>query len=263
MRIIDDLITSIQADAPVRKVRTGPLLTAVCSRECGLASTLRHGGHDCDPAFVPGTGDRALQSALDLAKGAHSDKLSEAAVGMAAINSLLAVDESHCVDLNGRDLLIERGRGKKVALVGHFPFVPDLREAVGHLWVIELEPRAGDVTAEQGQALIPQADVVAITGSAFVNHTIERLLGLCSSKSLVIVLGPTAPLSPVLFDYGVDFICGTRVVNSERALRCLSAGTSFRLMQGVRHAPTGQEGVTDVHHLRAGALMATGQISRH
>lgn len=263
MGIIEDLIGSLRVDAPTREVRVGRLLTAVWSRECGLASTIGHGRQNHGSGLARDAGSLAGQSALKVSRLLHSDSPMEAAVGMAAINSLLAVDESHCVDLNGRDLLIERGRGKKVALVGHFPFVPDLREAVGHLWVIELEPRAGDVTAEQGQALIPQADVVAITGSAFVNHTIERLLGLCSSKSLVIVLGPTAPLSPVLFDYGVDFICGTRVVNSERALRCLSAGTSFRLMQGVRHAPTGQEGVTDVHHLRAGALMATGQISRH
>ncbi len=58
-----------------------------------------------------------------------------------------------------------------------------------------------------------QADIVAITGSALINHSIERLLNLCRPESFVVVLGPTTPLSPVLFDHGVDVICGTRVVD--------------------------------------------------
>jgi uncharacterized protein (DUF4213/DUF364 family) len=59
-------------------------------------------------------------------------------------------------------------------------------------------------------------------------------LGLCRPDSLVIVLGPTTPLSPVLFDYGVDIVSGTLVVDPELALRCLSEGATFRQMRGVR-----------------------------
>jgi uncharacterized protein (DUF4213/DUF364 family) len=153
---------------------------------------------------------------------------------MAAINSLLDVDEARCLELNAGDLLIERGRGKKVALVGHFPFVPALRAGAGRLWVLELRPHPGDVIATEAAAILPQADIVAITGSAFINHTIEDLLGLCRPKSVVMVLGPTTPLSPVLFDHGVHVISGTRVVDPELALRCLSEGATFRQMKGVR-----------------------------
>lgn len=153
---------------------------------------------------------------------------------MAAINSLLEVDEARCVELNAGDLLIERGRGKNVALVGHFPFVPALREAAGRLWVLELRPHPGDVDAEEAEAILPQADIVAITGSAFINHTIEDLLGLCRTKSFVMVLGPTTPLSPVLFDHGVDVISGTRVLDPELALRCVSEGATFRQIRGIR-----------------------------
>jgi len=234
VKIIDDLIGSIEGDALAREVRVGPFLTAVWSRECGLASTLGRGKHNHGAAFVRDAGRLAGRSALELARLAYSECPLEAGIGMAAVNSLLNVDDSRCVDLNARDLLIERGRGKKVALVGHFPFVPDLREAVGQLWVIELEPRPGDVSAEEGEFLIPQADIVAITGSAFNNHTMERLLAACRPESTVMVLGSTTPLSPVLFDYGVDIISGTRVIDPKRALRCLSEGATFRQMQGVR-----------------------------
>jgi hypothetical protein len=40
--------------------------------------------------------------------------------------------------------------------------------------------------------------------------------------------------SSFLFDYGVDVISGTRVVDPELALRCVSEGATFRQIGGVR-----------------------------
>ncbi len=234
MKILDDLITSLEDDVPTHEVRIGPFWTAVWSRACGLASTVVPPKHEHGSTLVEDPGKLAAAPALDLAHLAFSGSTLEASVGLAAINSLLAVDEGRCVDLNAGRFLLEHGRSKRVALVGHFPFVPDLRSAVGALSVVEQEPQPGDVTAEEGEALIDQADIVAITGSAFINHTIGRLLSLCRPESLVMVLGPTTPLSPVLFDYGVDVISGTRVVDPQLALRCLSEGAIFQQMQGVR-----------------------------
>lgn len=82
--------------------------------------------------------------------------------------------------------------------------------------------------------MIPLADVVAITGTALTNHTIEHLLDLCSKNAYVLMLGDTTPLSPVLFDYGLDAISGTRVVNPRQALSCVSQGANFRQIRGVR-----------------------------
>jgi uncharacterized protein (DUF4213/DUF364 family) len=234
MKILDELIGSLSEDAPVRELRIGPFWTAVWSRACGLASTVVPPEHEHGTTFVENVGALADGSALELTRLAYSHSTLEAGIGLAAINSLLDVDEARCVELNAGQFLIEGGRGKNVALVGHFPFVPALREAAGQLWVIELEPRPGDVTIDEGEGLIPQADIVAITGSAFINHTVERLLGLCRPESTVIVLGPSTPLSPVLFDYGVDVISGTRVVEPELTMHCLSQGATFRQMQGVR-----------------------------
>jgi uncharacterized protein (DUF4213/DUF364 family) len=234
VKILDDLMGSLRGDAPAREVRVGRFCTAVWSRACGLASTGGLGDHEHGVTFVPDAGSLAGRSARELAVLAYSDSPLEAGIGLAAVNSLLEVDETLCRELNAGDLLIERGRGRKVALVGHFPFVPALREAAGQLWVLELRPHTGDVGAEEAAAVIPQAEIVAITGSAFINHTIEGLLGLCRPDSLVMVLGPTTPLSPVLFDHGADVISGTRVVDPELALRCLSEGATFRQMKGVR-----------------------------
>ena len=234
MKVLDEVIGALTSDAPAREVRIGPFWTAVVSRAGGLASTVWPEEHEHGATFARDAGSLSGRSALELARLANSDSTLEAGIGLAAVNSLLDVDEERRVELNAGDLLIERGRDRTVALVGHFPFVPALREAARQLSVIELDPQAGDLPAEQAEAVLPEAEVVAITGSAFINHTIERLLGLCRQGSLVLVLGPTTPLSPVLFDYGADLISGTRVIDAELALRCLSEGATFRQMKGVR-----------------------------
>ncbi|MFO8011204.1 MAG: DUF364 domain-containing protein [Dehalococcoidia bacterium] len=43
---------------------------------------------------------------------------------------------------------------------------------------------------------MPRADVVAITSTSLINHTFEDLIQLCDANALVIMLGPSTPLSP-------------------------------------------------------------------
>jgi uncharacterized protein (DUF4213/DUF364 family) len=236
LEIINDLLTVLDYQATVKDIRLGPFWTAVLTRNCGLASTPHTADHHHgdSPAPVRDAGNLMDKSALELSQMARSESVLEAAIGMATINSLLEIDEGKCVELNAADLIEEQGRDRRVAIVGHFPFVKRLRQVAKELSVIERHPREGDLTERQAQDIIPEADVVAITGSAFVNHTIEVLLSLCRPKAYVIVLGPTTPLSPVLFDYGVDVVSGTRVIDTETVLRYASQGATFRQMKGVR-----------------------------
>jgi uncharacterized protein (DUF4213/DUF364 family) len=232
MKIIEELLSAINYEAPVREIRQGPFQTAVLSRYCGLASTPHEPGpHIKYP--VPEAGSLTEKTARDIAYMAKSGSPYEAAIGMAAINSLLEINERECKDLNARDLIAQKGAGRKVAIVGHFPFVPQLKEYVKELWVIEKEPREGDRTEAEAKDFIPQADVVGITGTAFTNHTVEHLLGLCDSKAYVIILGDTAPLSSVLFDYHINAISGTRVVDYKAALTCVSEGATYRQIRGI------------------------------
>jgi len=233
VKILDDLMEGL-AGAPAREVRVGRFWTAVWSRHCGLASTTGPGEHRHGARHVEGAGDLAGRSALELAKLSHSESSLEAGIGLAAINSLLEVDEARCVERNAGDLLVERGLDKRVALIGHFPFVPALREAAAKLSVLELRPQPGDSGAEEAEDIVPQAEVVAITGSTFINRSLESLLALCRPDAFVVILGPTTPLSPVLFDYGADAISGTRVIDPELALRSASEGATFRQIRGIR-----------------------------
>ena len=234
MRIIDDILSSLDYKASVRDICQGAFQTAVLTRGCGLAATPHDPGphHNQPPVKEPGL--LLNKDALSLARMALSPSPLEAAIGMATINSLIEIDEQRCTELNAGDLLSKKGEGKKVAIIGHFPFTPRLRTVVSELWVIERNPQEGDFTEAESEGLLPQADVVGITGTAFTNQTIESLLSLCKSNAYVVVLGGTAPLSPVLFDYGVSAVSGTRVIDPEAVLRCVSQGATFRQIKEVR-----------------------------
>lgn len=234
MRILHHLITTLDVHAPVQEIRQGVFHTAVITRHCGLAATLPRDALRQDPPLVREAGSLTLRTPAQLVQLAYSESILEAAIGMATINSLLVIEPARCQELNAADLIVAKAERKSVAIVGHFPFVPRVREKAKMLWVFEKNPWEGDVAEDQAEALIPRADVLAITGTALTNHTIEGLLALRKPGSFVLLLGDSVPLSPVLFDYGADAVCGTMVIDPQLALRCVSQGANFRQIKGTR-----------------------------
>jgi uncharacterized protein (DUF4213/DUF364 family) len=229
--ILDSLLSSLSEDRMVREVHTCVFWTAVLSKHCGLASTF----HEPHPSHRPvkDAGSLTELSALELAEYARSDNVLEASIGMAAINSLIDIDDARCIEENAFDVLARKGKGKNIAVVGHFPWIPKLRRIAKTLWVVEQRPQEGDLPPEAAEEVLAQADAVGITGTSFENHTIDRLLNL-SRNSFIVMLGPTTPLSPVLFDYGVDILAGTKVVEPDKTIRSISQGAMFTQVEGVR-----------------------------
>ena len=233
MKILDDLTSPLRReDSIVREVYVCVFWTAVVSKHCGLASTL-HEGHPYHK-IVREPGKLRGKSALELAEYANSDHLLEASIGMAAINSLIDVDEARCIEKNAFDVLAEKGRGKNIAIVGHFPWIIKLRKIARKLWVLEQRPREGESPAEAAEEILPKADVVGLTGTTLINHTIEKLLDLSKGKFIVMV-GPSSPLSPVLFDYGIDVISGSKIVDTEKTIRFITEGAIHTQTEGIKH----------------------------
>lgn len=234
MKILEDILSSLDYDTDVKDIRQGIFHTGVVTRYCGLAATLPRDALKQQGPLVESPGTLNEKSPSELVRMAFSGSILEAAIGMAAINSLIEVDESKCSELNARELIINRGKGRNIAIIGHFPFIPKLREIAQNLWVIEKNPRPGDYSEDRAKDLIPEADVLAVTGTAITNHSIEDLLSLKKENTFTVVLGDSAILSPVLFDYGVDAIAGTKVTDTGLALRCVSQGANFRQVKGTR-----------------------------
>lgn len=238
MTAIDALLASLPpGEIPVRDARVGAFWTVVWTgRGAGLASTQRDTHAPHGQSLIRWAGDLTAHTAGELAGLLRSESPMEAALGMAAVNALLAPGLGGLPDINAVDEIMRRGEGKRVAIVGHFPFVPRLRDSVGHLDVLELDPGPGELPSDVAAHILPQAEVAVITGTALVNKTFEALVAHCRPEAFVLVIGPSAPLSPVLFDYGVDLIAGTIVEDPRTALAVAGQGAIFRQMRGMRMA---------------------------
>ncbi len=214
---------------------TAVTLTVAGELRCGLASTLHH-DHQHGVADVPAAGKLQTYSGLELAALSQSEQPTLVSIGMAAVNALLPRQPEKWDDINAEEVIAEYGIEKPVALIGHFPFVERLRERVGQLTVLELNPRPDDLPASAAPAVLPDAAVVAITSMTLLNHTLDGLLALCSPQAQVILIGPSTPLSPVLFDYGVNLLCGSIVTNIRPVFQAVQQGANFRQVHkmGVR-----------------------------
>jgi len=233
MTILEDLVSNLGNDAPVRTILVGVHWTVVSSRNCGMAATLmNHRPHGT--AGVREVGRLNKKTARELVEYVFSDHLLEASIGLAALNSLMDIDEKQSTEINAVDVLIDKGKGKQVALVGHFPFIAKLQPAVRQLWVIEQHPAEAEYPAEAASDLLPQSDVVAITSSALINHTLDGLLQFCRADALVMMLGPSTPLSPIMFQHDVDILSGSKIVDEDAVLRTVGQGATFQQVEGVR-----------------------------
>lgn len=248
-RILEDLLSNL-LEGSITKVLIGLHWTAVVAeieggQRCGLASMLSKPHYHHGEPDVPQAGQLDNLSGSELAILAKSDDPALASVGMAAINALLPHYLEAWNDLKAEETLAKHGADKKVALIGHFPFVDRLRSRVGELTVLEQHPQPGDLPAVAAAEILPQAEVVAITGTTLINHTLGRLMALCSTQATIILLGPSTPLNPVLFDHGVDILCGSVVEAIHPVLKTVGQGGNFRQVRraGVRTVTMARAGL--------------------
>ncbi len=99
-----------------------------------------------------------------------------------------------------------------------------------------------DLPADEAARVLPPADVVALTAASLINHTIDDLLALCRPDAYVVLMGPSTPLWPGLFERGVhrtlrvDVLAGSLVTDIETVLRAVGQGATFRQLKraGIR-----------------------------
>lgn len=242
MNILEEIIKTLPVKPkPVRKVLIGIHWTAVCSEHCGLASTLT--GENLPFSYLDKVGIFQNYSAQELARLALSENHYECSIGMAAINSLLYPDPQELQELNAYDWIYANCPGKDIAIVGHFPFVDKVRTLSRNLWVLEKNPRPGDIPAEDSAEYLAKAQIIAITGSSLVNHSFSDVLSLCNPSAMIMVLGPSTPFSPVLFDHGVSILSGSIVNDEQQALLTIEQGGIFSQISGVKRCTIFRKGM--------------------
>jgi uncharacterized protein len=226
MKLIDDLISSVKINsAPVKNVTLGVSWTAVDAKYCGLSKTygipVKHGN------YVTDMGNLTMKTSLELAEYTKSWNLTEACIGVAAINSMVSPPKK-VLDINADKFVLEKGKDKNVVMVGAFPFMDALKAVAKEMIVLELDPyqlnaKEGILPDSAAEYVIPGCDLLIITGSTLVNKSMERLLALArNSKAYTVILGPSTVMSEIFFDYGADMVAGAEVIVPEAIIRKIS-----------------------------------------
>lgn len=248
-RIYDELIDAIPAEVTVAAASAGLRWCQVTSSDGGLGMAYTM-PEQSRPASYQGTtlvGTRLR----DLASLAKSWNFAEAGLGMAAVNAWYAqpvrAEQAGFTPCEANSWpqvfhpYSEAVAGRKVAVIGHFPFAPPPLQQAAELRVLERHPQPGDYPDPACEYLLPDSDYVFISSSAFVNKTMPRLLEL-ARKATTIVLGPSTPLSLGLFDHGVDVITGFVSRDPARLAESLggvtNAGMHDHGYRVERHRPT-------------------------
>jgi uncharacterized protein (DUF4213/DUF364 family) len=230
MEILKSILNSLGADAPIEEVRRGLHWNAVISRHCGLSSTLSQDAFCCsgEERDLPAPKNSFTEmTALELARFSLSTDITKASLGIAAINSLVDVEAEKCADLDGLQLVYDLGKEKNISIIGHFPFLERLSKVAKNLWIIEKHPRSGDIAEEAGKDYLPKSDIVVISGTTLINHTLVGILDLCNEKSVRMLLGPSTPMASALFGFGIDILSGSTVTDRETALKHIGEGANF------------------------------------
>ena len=106
-----------------------------------------------------------------------------------------------------------------MAVIGHFPGLETLADQC-QLSILERQPRPGDLPDPAAEYILPEQEVVYMTGTTFINKTITRLLEL-TRQAEVCVVGPSTPMIPLLFKYGIHSLSGVVVTDVQELAKAL------------------------------------------
>jgi uncharacterized protein (DUF4213/DUF364 family) len=196
----------------------------------------------CASAVAGGRSPGSLRGcrAFDLAREALGPNGLGRGLGIAALNALADTcwrrrphpDAEMRIGVDAFDATEIRPAAKVVVVGAFVPFLRALKERRQPFLVLEQNPatlKADEMPffrpAEEARIVIPEADVVLISGSTLVSDTLEDLLALRKPDARVTVVGPTVGLLPgALLRRGADVLGTVRIIAPEAFLDVLAEG---------------------------------------
>lgn len=191
---------------------------------------------------MPFPGKLKGRKAADLMQEAVESTGIRRALGIAVLNALAEAAAERgggpgarlLVDTDAFDAAEVRP-DEKVVVVGAFaPFLRALRKLGAEHLVLEkdsgtLKPAELPFFREAGLApeIVPQADVLLITGTTLINDTLDALLAMAKPEARVVVVGPTVTMVPdAFFRRGCDILGGVEIIDPDAFLDTLAEGGS-------------------------------------
>ncbi|MDR1085832.1 MAG: DUF364 domain-containing protein [Deltaproteobacteria bacterium] len=227
----DTLLGLVPENSKVKNVAAGPHWVVIESDQGGLG--MAHCLKQNLPSRAPNHQDLIGQPLARVAGLVKSWDLVTASIGLAAINAaanarLEPLKQSLQPDSSkvgcAFDFFLDKVRGKKVAVVGHFPNLEKMAEAAT-LTILERHPQPGDLPDPAAEYILDEQDAVFATGTTIINKTFPRLLELSQGADFYLV-GPSTPMFPELFKFGLTSLSGTLVRNYPPMAAAVSEGLS-------------------------------------
>ncbi len=216
----------------VTRVCVGLHWTLVESACAGLSHTYRGDRSQC----VTNAGGLTGVPAWELAQRVLSGNTLDASLGWAALKSLMCDGKvgQQSASTDVRSWVRQHGQGRRVSVIGRFPFAQSLGQGVGALYRFEMEPEEGELPAWQEAEVVPLCHINVITATSLINGTLDSLLQW-GKRGANLLVGPTTPMHPWLLSQGVDMMCWVEVVDPDALFRCVGEGVpGLRQMEGVR-----------------------------
>jgi uncharacterized protein (DUF4213/DUF364 family) len=191
---------------------------------------------------MPSPGKLSRRPARELLREVSSPHGIRRAVGIATLNALAErcwqvrphplVELRHGIDAFDAN---EFRPGDRTVVVGAFvPFLKELKRRGQPYLVLEQDPatlKADELPffrpAEMAREIVPQADILLITGTTLLNDTLEDLLAWARPEARVTMVGPTVGLFPDPFlRRGADILGSVRITEPDAFLQLLAEGGS-------------------------------------
>lgn len=213
--LYDTIISALPDNGRIDSVLSGERW-ALAESSGGSALAMMTEGSSIPPMFPNGLSGMDVRSA---AQSMKSWNLEEAGLAIAAVNSMFNTQRR--MEALSCYLPIERHytegidfRGKTVGMVGHLHGPRNMRADAKAVYILERSPQEGDYPDSACDFILPQCDIVLITGSSLVNKTMPHLLELCKNAYTVLT-GPTVPMCPELMEHGIDRLAGLCVTDPD------------------------------------------------
>lgn len=208
----------------------------------GLNWTMVRAGNLCGVARSPDRGTEGARTIRPV-EGFTGKPISELALylcssdalmrslGLAAVNAwwnrkeFLPEAKNYASETGGLSAI--EGLGEGVVIVGGFR---GAQKRLPLSKIVEREPKLGDISVEDAPKAYAKAKQVAITAQTLMNGSLSSILEQSSMVPSRLLVGPSTPLCPLLFNFGLTELSGAVIIDADAAETfILESGTMIML----------------------------------
>lgn len=222
----------------IADIRIGLRYTAIFldNGSGGLAFTFQ-GGSACGCHLMSEAGRMTGKPVSEYIPLLAEENLLRASVGLAAVNAVLNAPD---IPRDGGNVTeaLQISPQDTFGMVGEFrPILAAIKKRTDHIYVFEQNLSKGpDLYPEEAiPDYLPKCDVVVVTATSIINHTIDGVLSHCKNARQVAIVGPSTPLYAGAFQSTpVTLLAGSVPRDAEQLLKIVSqAGGTMHMKPAI------------------------------